>query len=529
VAANWPLDYLIFFGSPLSSAFPKNFNIFTTEDISEEREVKGDAKSFWNHITISRDQTTSSDFKKDLLIILRGRLHISATSIPGAADSNFEAPKFHKPPFARREVMGEPSNPDSARTLAEVLRDAAGSYLEPSSDKPQSTAELTNIKPAEHTINPVINFMANDNTAVPRESSNMNELLGRISCLETENRNLRQCQEVQVRSKTLFFIGNDSKQPATAYLDEPTWAIGPRGKIVLKANFPIPDVEGYIEQQHEVAFIIAKFYTPTEQQSEVQSALREKRKLPIPVSSSETIRLESQNMIEAMESYIRGKPKFNDDFPDFDVRSPLLAPYLFWYHDRSPDSFENLSELHRKYMLKLTGWINENYGDMYRRVVDQLERKVVSYESVAFLIKSGDVIIVNSTPGQEGGQLKAKVATSWPSSRTAQRAVDSGSGQIWRNNPNDKENKYIWKWGVSCWAYKYDGSFYRHPENIEIKIEAQTLEQETDIRKLNAFPLRYATEETRDLLQKRARTIWSCRYQRLVSYEDKSGTYGVRC
>lgn len=230
-------------------------------------------------------------------------------------------------------------------------------------------------------------------------------------------------------------------------------------------------------------------------------------------------------MIEAMEAFT-SRPKFKEEFPHFDVRAALPAPYLFWYHDRSPEAFEGLNALHRKYMLKLTGWIDENYGEMYLRVEKQLERRVVSYETIEFLFKPGDGIILDTKPEWEGIAPNAEIATSWPLSTTPKQLVDAAAENFWAKI-KDKKKKFTWKWTLECWAYRYDGSFYRSDRYIEINMQADRMDEEVDIHKLNAYPLKYASEETRALLEKRGRTFWSCRERRLVSYEDRKGIYGV--
>lgn len=121
----------------------------------------------------------------------------------------------------------------------------------------------------------------------------MNELLSRISSLETENQILKSCQEVNVRAEVLYFIDGKPKETPMAYIDEPTWSVGRRGEAMLKAHFSIPDVEGYIRQKEDIAFLIAKYYQSSLQKSEVQKAARDKGILPRPEPRNETIRLMS--------------------------------------------------------------------------------------------------------------------------------------------------------------------------------------------------------------------------------------------
>ncbi len=57
----------------------------------------------------------------------------------------------------------------------------------------------------------------------------LDELMGRISSLEMENSSLRDIQKANIRPEVLFFFGGATpNQTPSAYLDEPTWAIGLR-------------------------------------------------------------------------------------------------------------------------------------------------------------------------------------------------------------------------------------------------------------------------------------------------------------
>ena len=80
---------------------------------------------------------------------------------------------------------------------------------------------------------------------------------------------------------------------------------------MLKALFPIPDVQGWLDQRPNVAFSVGRFYAPKDQESEILKAVREKKKIPEPKSSQETIRLESQDIREAVEAFfnLNGVPE----------------------------------------------------------------------------------------------------------------------------------------------------------------------------------------------------------------------------
>jgi len=93
-------------------------------------------------------------------------------------------------------------------------------------------------------------------------------LLDHISRLEAENKSLKLAPDPEAPEfffQTLFFIQepglfrepSDSNQ--TVYLEEPSWSIGPKGEIGLKAHFPITDIEDYLRKRPDMSFIVAKF------------------------------------------------------------------------------------------------------------------------------------------------------------------------------------------------------------------------------------------------------------------------------
>ncbi|KAI1496448.1 P-loop containing nucleoside triphosphate hydrolase protein [Biscogniauxia marginata] len=345
--------------------------------------------------------------------------------------------------------------------------------------------------------------------------------MGRIALLEAENNEFKEAQKDTARSETLYFIQIDARRNYATYLDEPTWAIGPRGEAVLKAHFPIHDISGYLNQKHDVAFVILKFYDWGQQGKIAQKAFRDKKALPRPQSSAQTIRLQSHDMIEAAEEFFAKQPKFLEEFPGFNIRGNLEAPYLFWYHYRSPEAFEGLSVIHKKMMTLLTSWIDENYGGLYARVESQLKRGVISAETMAFLVKPGDVLL-----WKEKRDTMAVIARSWPVSRTPPPLKSLDKKTDWRKSSNTTEDAPTWKWSVSAWQYDYDGSFFRKKRSMEIQMQSESFEEEIPIQKLTIYPLKYAGEDIKSTLEARGKTFWSCRFQRLVSYKDDRSVYG---
>lgn len=232
-------------------------------------------------------------------------------------------------------------------------------------------------------------------------------------------------------------------------------------------------------------------------------------------------------MIAAAEEFFGHQVGFLGQFPDFNIKGSLPAPYLFWYYHRKPDGnpFESLSPMHQDLMRLLTGWIDENYGELYGRAEEQLKRGKVSYNTMEFLIRPGEVVVF-----KDKNSVSAAIAKSWP---TPENTRELGSGYVaghmgtdWTRDTH-KTTKSTWKWSLNCWKYKYDGKFYKSNERIEVVLEAEDADSEIDIRELLTLPLQYA-DNWGDLLRIRGRTFWSCRYRRLVSYQDDRGLYSVR-
>jgi hypothetical protein len=490
------------------------------------------------HITISRDQTAASNFKRELLLILlSSKLELVVDNEP-AASSRPRVPGG--PDFPRLGIR----NNSLFHPYQSFLNSHPTSaiYHKPSFSPRLETEEATGLQPSRGSVRyihpkdgyPVLdkersNITRSAMATSSEENVSMNKLLNRISLLEAENHALKDSQDVRINSEILYFIGAGPKnrEGSTAYLDEPTWSVGYHGEVALKAHFPIPDVSGYVKQQHDIAFMVAKFYEPTEQEKEVQQAVRSKTRLPRPQSSSESIRLESESMIEAMEAYVDSRPMFKEQFRSYNVREPIPAPYLFWYYDRSPTAFDGLSESHRDHMIKLTTWIDENYGEMYGRVDTQLQRGFVSYDSVQFLIQPGDAVVVKEKSIDDEVSYTAKIATSSPVSKTPKKPDNLAFEVPWKTRNSEDNTKFTWIWRVDCWTYRYNGSFYRCPIWIDIKIQAKEINEEVSIQDLNAYPLRYTSSGVKSVLEQRGRTFWTCRERRIVSYEDKNGKYGV--
>ncbi|XXH01512.1 hypothetical protein Hte_007872 [Hypoxylon texense] len=304
-----------------------------------------------------------------------------------------------------------------------------------------------------------------------------------------------------------------------AYLDEPTWLVGPNQEFLLTANFPITDLDGYLGRKSKVAFVMVKTYSPHQQISDLQRACKEKRALPRPKPSNEYIRIISEDMIAAAEDFFGRHPKFGTDFPKFSVRNPIASPYLCWYFYRSHDAFAGMCPRHQRHMELLTGEMEKSCGDTYRKINSQLKRQVVSFETIQFLFRPGDVLLSKDGRKQEAfialGRAVQGQAQQSPPRRLKDWAKRTGNDNIQRS----------YTWNIDAWSYQYDGHFYkaeRKDENsLNLYLNVSHYEEEVPMSCLNLLPLSYADKVFVERLAKRGNIFWSCRHKKLVSYQER--------
>ena len=514
-------------------------------------ERKRKSHRIWNHLTISRDQTSASDLAHQLLAILgsgkhreRRKMENTTRSVANLAPEQFQQLVQQQKIADNQQIESQQGHQvlaEQAVRLAQ-LRSEINLRDEPvdSYQKTKISATMVEHPPKEDMLRqdqllgdssrsqPGIGLETNTTENLRLSSSDQNEaydhLLDRIASLEAENQNLKETKKDLAREKVLHFICAENGAPSMAYLAEPDWTIGPKGEILLTAHFPVTDINGYLHSQTEVAFIICKYYSAKHQEDEVQRASKAKQPLPRPQPSSETLTFYSKEMIEAAENFFARQPDFAESFPDFDIRAHIQAPFLFWYHYRGPTALEGLNPAHHALMQLAVTWIEDNYASKYDQVDSQLAKSVVSQETVPFLFKPGDVIV-----WEKKSELHAAIARSWPKQSSPVRSTQGNTRKNekdWLKEPQAPD-KFTMQWKVDTWKYQYDGKFLKKEQDIEIIYSAQSASEEIGIKKLNAYPLKYATQSFKTTLENRGKMFWNCRIRNVVSYEDAKGIYGV--
>lgn len=491
---------------------------------NRKRKVRAlDSRQIWKHLTISRDETSASNFLHERLLILFLNNTHACSKHAEFEDKNtrtIETPKTVKQEknslsFAthtRRSTMAEqyssrqvPNQQSSVAKSPGTESSSASSFKDPNS---RTHERSTDDKKRQGVMRP-------------------SESIRSVASIGFENHSAEDVgRSEHEKWKIINFISETpGRPPLMAYVDKPVWGPGLRGdEFSLKAFLPVSDAEGYVRQAG-FDFSINREYSDECLQPELRKALSKKQPPPEPLHHHEEIRLHSQEMIEALEAFLTLQPGFWDNFPSFNAREPIDAPYIFWYIYRSPEALQQLRPSHQSLMRSLTRWIDRNYEDKYNEAKRQLENGVVTLRTMPFLLVPGEVLV-----WKEKDKTKAAITSSlllrqslpilyWDSTRPWAEGNRSSEGT--------KKGEFASTWEVKTWSYKFDGEFLYDKGSKRIKFKASSLDQEVPISKLGVHPLRFADEKTKLQLETRGKNFWTCRHRNLVAYIGEEGIFAV--
>lgn len=528
---------------------PKLKRAQTFEDIEARRVRKAQRyQRFWESITISRDETSASNFMHERLALL-----------------------FSKEPGRNHGLEDHQSTEGTARTLSEISNSSAFTVEEHSnslvsSDIPERTlaerSEFGNInfrspKTTEVLIETITEcdiqledmsrgriedkMVEKGIPAQPGASSqasvnehfgedaDYHQLLDRISILESENRSLKhpRTDAVSEKWKIIYFVPDDHQNSLKPYFDAPVWTPGWRhDEFNLKAMLPVTDLDGYINKER-LDFVVVRYYSIHPLMGELRRALANEETLPEPKHSQEYIHMKSARLIQAAQQFFSAQPNFSKDFLNFQIKQAIPSPYMFWYMYRSTEALDCVDLPYLEPMRLLTGWIEDTYKDRYEFSKRCLDRGVVTLSTMPFLFQPGDVVV-----WKEKDEWNASVCRRWPS-QTSSPII------YWNTNRTDwtagrvggailtETKQFSTTWEFESWKFHYDGSFKRDISVQKVVFKASSLDEEVRIAKLNIYPLKFADEEVKSLLEERGRRFWRCRYRNFVSHSLDGGLYGV--
>lgn len=493
----------------------------TQTDRHKGKDGESRSGKIWKHLTISRDETSASDFLREGIVRLFLKHDFSMRENEEFEDSDLrqiEGPKFtQKEPhfhsfltYPRREPFAEEA---SSQQLPSRKRSHGIVHIEKMESRIQqsSTTGTEGVAKGSKELYPAY-------TQQPHAVS-------RATSMDLEYRPLDGHQEDCVKWKIIHLLQHSVGQPSLAYLDKPAWTPGfGRDNFRLKAFLPVTNLHEYVQQSH-LDFTISRFYSEPPLAPELRRVLAKKQPPPDPLHEHEQIELRSQRMVEAMQEFFRFHPDFTKDFPDFDIRAPIPAPYMFWYTSRGTADLQRLSHPNQELMATLTSWITRNYEERYTNAKNHLENGVVTLRTMPFLLRPGDVLVWKGR-----GNTKAAITSSMMFEISPPILYWDNSQMVgFGNNINGgtKRGEFSTTWRVDVWSYRFNGEFLRDKRCKEIKFKASSLDEEVEVSTLGVYPLNFADEGTRHQLETRGKTFWTCRRPNLVSHKGEEGLFAV--
>jgi hypothetical protein len=311
------------------------------------------------------------------------------------------------------------------------------------------------------------------------------------------------------------------------FLDKPHWEPGEGGPI-LRASNPIRNIDHYLDQHPEVAFVFFKLYKSIAPADRTKIETKD-GVFREPFPFEETLRLISNPMIEAVDEYVQRVTDFGEFFPYFDVRGPIEAPYLFMYYSAPflPDILPDLDLISRNLISKLHESIMSSHGYEYESAKLQAEKGLVARHLMKYLVRPGDVLV-----DMLGPSTQAYVALDWPMENPPPEddnrddyedydPIKRKRTPKWKHSQakgasTRKSLKYSWRIPVEYW--RFNGNFELHKEYIIMEMNVGYDEEAVPINLLNFVPLDVAPPGLRTTLENRGKMFWKIRFKKFVTY-----------
>ena len=497
------------------------------------------------HITISWDQTREGDFKTEILQAVLGR---PSTSIPEVEPPKktgnhalqdyqmqlmlLEQQNKKRLLLARSEQerskldIGSVTTQIFAKQERELYPVSLSSETNPqrfqdpfrcsmmsmgpnqlSSQSPESAITMP-----ERNAGSVVLSQSVNSEKIPQSAEIIESLRGRIAKLEAENAALNtELGSLDEATEVPLFYRIQSDR--MTYIGQPQWSLDSKKNVVLQGTNSIGNLESYLKYNNHSPFVVVRTYRSVPHIGSRTQKNNALSTLPAPQQIAESIIFVSDDMKDAMKSFLDSQINLPEGFVSAEMNTGVIeAPYLFWYHMRSVADWHDLSPPHEKLMRSLTAWIDQHYEDEYTQADSLFHRGLVSFPTFKYLIKPGDVLLSRLNKDTQ----QAHMAVTWPLYESYTTPPARQERQMQHNT-----NSRSWRWTIKTWNYDFVGQFYRNNTSEALELLVTNLEDEVRMADLNFFPLKFAPKSVRDKLDARGRRFWSCRNRQLVSYEGK--------
>lgn len=183
-----------------------------------------------------------------------------------------------------------------------------------------------------------------------------------------------------------------------------------------------------------------------------------------------------------------------------DQTSYLDAPYSSFYHIRwllhnevTLSRYSSGSQ--EAHVTNLINYVEGSPVSEYREADSEFAKGVVSQRHFSKLFRPDEIIIRNTVPG--------------PVACIALRLTS-----------------VLPKVQIEHWSWEFDGRFYRSQDQLEVTWPSK--ESTIRIDSLSSYPLRFATQDTRDQLYRRGQKFWQLRSRSFVEYETTGSSFELQ-
>ena len=307
--------------------------------------------------------------------------------------------------------------------------------------------------------------------------------------------------------------GGDKDNRWNTYLSKPRWEIQ-AGHVTLRGHFLVPDSREYIKRKGGTDFVVYQYYKEEHQLSAVKAALRDSGPIPEPEPAYQHILLNSDDMVNTVQALFEQFSTLRMEFPKVHKDQKLESPFIWWYHCRKLHAGQSPRPEESPLLTQLIDWIENNYAATYEAVDEQFRRGRVSSSSMEYFIRPGQVVVPNNNEGLVRGYL----AVSRP-------ALEKDTPRDGKEIPAANQRT----WTVEVERLDYSGGFHCFNEQLSVKLETGTEDEEVDIASLTTLPLEHVSHSIREGLLRRGKMFWKFRNRQLVSYEGDlvTGKHGV--
>ena len=269
----------------------------------------------------------------------------------------------------------------------------------------------------------------------------------------------------------------------------------------LKGSCPIPDLDDYMEENDDVAFIILRYCYCSEKFQAVSSVLDHR-------SWYETIHLKSPTLRSALftiagcyvsipsqdsrnGAHSKPTPEHLDNSKSV-KGSEIYAPHLFFYHHRQRlQSHAAQNADIAPQIISLLEYISQTYGEDYDKADKLFSQCLVTRRHLSKMFMPNEIVV---STDRHTGELASYVIRLWPTTSSHDTME------------------------LDCWFWTMDGAgLARKRTFLTVSLVAEG--KEIGIRSLSVVPLRFLDPELRLRLNLRGQKLWSLRSQSYVTYK----------